>query len=207
MIPLATTVTLPQPVTLDLRLASGPRRRIIAPGVSVPATIADDAEHVPVWREFEEFPLHLTVDGHAREIYAQLPPLPHRLTLYGPEDFAAAASDTMEDHAARVLHILGNEPAAGLQALIDGGEMPPRPPRVPRSIRAWQGRAVLREMGLLDNVQALVDQLNDPAVTEAWEARENLARRGRTVLGMAAALGLSDAQVDALFVAAEALEV
>jgi hypothetical protein len=41
----------------------------------------------------------------------------------------------------------------------------------------------------------------------AWHGDAKLARRGKTVLSLAAALGLSDEQVDALFIAAEALEV
>jgi len=48
-------------------------------------------------------------------------------------------------------------------------------------------------------------RINGPAC--AWNGDAKLARRGKTVLGLAAALGLTDAQVDALFIAADALEV
>lgn len=132
MIALTTTITLPQPVILDLRQTTGPRPRVIDPESTSP--LPDDPEHEPVWREFGEFPIWVTVDGHAREIRAQLSPLPRQLPLYGPEDFMAAAPDTMEDHAARVLHLLGTDPARVLQALCDGGDLPPLPPRVPREI-------------------------------------------------------------------------
>jgi hypothetical protein len=205
MIALATTVTLPSPILLDLRIATAPRPRVVPDGEA-----SEGMGKLPPttqWHEFSEFPLQLQVNGYARTISAYLPPIPAPLELYGPEDFAAAAADTMEDHAARALHLLGTDPASLLQALIDGSDLPPRPPRIPRSIRAWQARAVLREMGLLEKVQTLIAQLADPDVTEAWEARENLARHGKTVLGVSAALGLTPTQVDALFVAAGAKEV
>ncbi len=41
----------------------------------------------------------------------------------------------------------------------------------------------------------------------AWHGDGKVARRGETVLGLAQVLGLTDAQVDAMFVAAEAIEV
>lgn len=201
MIP-QTTVTLPQPVTLDLRIATGPRPRVVPP----PGEQDDAAPHVPELHEFSEFPLYVHFDAAARTISAHLPPLPTPLVIYGPQDFDSAASDTMADHAARVLQCLGSDPAGALQGMLDG-TAPELPPRIPRTIRAWQGREILRRMGLLATVESLIAQLADTAVTEAWEARENLARRGRTVLSMAAALGLSEPQLDALFIAADALEV
>ena len=65
-------------------------------------------------------------------------------------------------------------------------------------------------MGLIAPVTAIMDALPEPDRTIAqlaWNGDAKLARRGKTVLGLAAALGLSSAQVDQLFVAAEALEV
>ena len=163
-------------------------------------------DHPPNLAEFSELPLILHIDAVGRTITAQLPPVPAGLEIYGPEDFVAACPDEPEDFAQRVLQILGSDPAATLQALVNGIQ-PELPPRIPRVIRAWQGREILRRMGLLATVQSLVEQFADTAVTEAWEARENLARRGRTVLSMADALGLSEAQVDQLFISAGALEV
>jgi hypothetical protein len=199
------TVTLPHPVTLDLRHTPGPRPRIVPSG-----PVPEDPDHEPVWQEFAEFPMWVTVDANAREIRAQLPPLPHHLPLYGPADFTAAAADTMEDHAARVLHLLGKDPATLLQALCDGTELPPLPPRVPREIPNWQAKVILAQMGLLATVEAAIAALPEPDRTVAslaWGGDAKLARRGKTVLGLAAALGLSSAEVDALFIAAEAFEV
>jgi hypothetical protein len=65
-------------------------------------------------------------------------------------------------------------------------------------------------MGLLPTVDAAIAALPEPertVATLAWGGDARLARRGKTVLGLAAALGLSSAQVDQLFIAADALEV
>lgn len=98
MIP-QTYVRFPSPITLDLRIATGPRPRVIPAGaVQIP-----DDEHEPVPHEFSELPLVVMLDSQAREIAVQLPPIPGRLRIYGPEDFAAAASDLPDDHAERVL--------------------------------------------------------------------------------------------------------
>lgn len=203
-----TYVRLPEPITLDLRIAAGPRPRAIPPGGSVP--LPDDPEHEPVLHEVTELPLHVQIDGHTRSIRAHLPPIPAPLEIYGPEDFAAAAADTLDDHAERVLQILGSDPASVLQALIDGAELPPLPPRVPREIPNWRAKAILATMGKLAAVEAAIQAMPEPqrtVVALAWGGDAKLARRGKTVLGLSAALGLTDAQVDALFVAAEALEV
>jgi hypothetical protein len=202
------TITLPHPVTLDLRQTPGPRPRVVNPESTSPQP--DDPAHEPVWQEFTEFPAWVTVDANAREIRAQLPPMPQMLPLYGPADFAAAAADTMEDHAARVLHLLGKDPASVLQALCDGTELPPLPPRVPREIPNWRAKVILAQMGLLASVEAAIAALPEPdhtVVSLAWGGDAKLARRGKTVLGLAAALGLSPDQIDQLFIAAEALEV
>lgn len=195
MITLPTTLQLPQPVKLDMRQTH-------------PDTDGDTAE--PVFHEFTDFPVWMTLDAHTREIRAQLPPLPYPLPLYGPADFIAAAGDTMEDHAARILHILGSDPAKVLQPLCDGRELPPLPPRVPREIPNWRAKVILAQMGLLAKVEAAIAALPEPERTVsslAWAGDAKLARRGKTVLGLASALGLTPAQLDQLFIAAEALEI
>ena len=192
------------PVTLDVRIGTVPRPRVI-PGEPQPP-----GEHVPQWHEFDQFPCYLVIDAAARTISAYLPPIPRRLPLYGPEDFAAAAGDTMEDHAQRVLQLLGSDPASTLQALIDGSDLPPVPPRVPREIPNWRCKAVLTQMGLITQVEAIMAALAEPDRTIAqlaWHGDGKVARRGKTVLGLAQVLGLSDDQVDAMFVAADKIEV
>lgn len=198
-----TYVRFASPITLDLRVAIGPRPRVVPDGDSSITEFPQGGD--PVLREFDQIPLHVRMDSQQRTISAYLPPVPQALELYGPEDFDAAASDSQDDFAERVLQILGEDPAATLQALIDRSELPPRPPRIPRSIRAWQARTILREMNLLDEVEAMVAASGDIAMQEAWDARENLARRGPSVTAVAAQLGLTDAQVNQLFISAGAL--
>jgi len=208
MIALPTTVILPHTVTLDMRQALGLRPRVVSAEATAPQP--EDPDHEPVWREFEEFPMWLTVDANAREIRAQLPPLPRMLPLYGPDDFAAAASDTTEDHAARVLHLLGSDPATVLQALCDGAELPPLPPRVPREIANWRARAVLELSGLLTTVESAIAAMTGPegvVVRNAWQSGAPLARRGPTVTALGPALGLTDQQIDQMFIQADALQV
>lgn len=201
-----TIVRLPSPVTLDLRIVSGPRPRVVIADAGDSSTTDPD----PVWHEFVTFPLYLVVDAAARSIAAYLPPIPHHLPLYGPSDFVAAAGDTMEDHSQRVLQLLGGDPASVLQAMIDGADLPPLPPRVPREIPNWRCKAVLTQMGLIDQVTAIMDSLPEPDRTIAqlaWHGDGKVARRGKTVLGLAQVLCLSDAQVDEMFVAADKIEV
>jgi hypothetical protein len=205
MTTLPATLTLPAPVTLDLRISTGPRPRVVPAG-----PIPEDPAHEPCWHDFSEFPLWIMVDANAREIRAHLPPIPRPLPLYGPADFQAAAGDSTDDHAARALHLLGTDPAQILQALCDGAELPPLPPRVPREIANWRAKAILATMGLLPTVEAAIASLPEPDRTVAglaWAGDAKLARRGKTVLGLAAALGLTEAQVDEMFIQAEALEV
>jgi hypothetical protein len=66
------------------------------------------------------------------------------------------------------------------------------------------------QMGLLNTVEAIFATIPEPDQTIAllaWHGDGKVARQGRTVLGLATALGLTDAQVDAMFVAAEAIDV
>lgn len=193
------------PVVLDLRSCSSGRRPRVVDGSAPPPAGPPE----PVWETFEELAVYFQLDGHARTIRAYIPPIPGGLEIYGPADFAAAAADTPEAHLGRVRRILGTDPSTILQALIDGDEMPALPPRVPREIQNWRGKAILAQMGLLATVEGAIAALPEPERTVAglaWNGDAKLARNGKTVLGLSAALGLSDAQVDALFIAAEALE-
>lgn len=199
------SIILPHVVTVDLRARTGPRPRVVAADETSPSPAQDAIPH-----ESSDFPFYIHIAAAAREIRAHLMPLPHPLPLYGPADFAAAAADTMEDHAARVLQLLGSDPASVLQALCDGGELPVLPPRVPREIPNWRAKVILAQMGLLATVESAIAALPEPDRTVAslaWNGDAKLARRGKTVLGLAAALGLSGDQIDQLFIAAEALEV
>jgi hypothetical protein len=197
------TVPLAEPVTIYL--PSG-RPRAIAPGGSLPPLTSRAGKETIL----SELDCAFWINVVTQTIHAQIARIPTPLLIYGPADFAAVVSDLPEHHAERVLQVLGSDPAATLQALCDGSALPPPPVRVPREIPNWRAKAMLATMGLLPTVEAAIAALSEPdrtIVTLAWGGDAKLARRGKTVLGLASALGLSGAEVDALFIAAEAIEV
>jgi hypothetical protein len=88
--------------------------------------------------------------------------------------------------------------------------MTPDPERIAREIANWRARAVLELAGILGTVEAAISAMDGPAgivVRNAWQSGAPLARRGPTVSGLAPALGLTEEQVDQMFIQAEALSV
>jgi hypothetical protein len=75
------------------------------------------------------------------------------------------------------------------------------PPGVPESVAQWQARTALLRAGLLAQVEAAVAQASDE-VKIAWEYAPRIRRDSDFTVAIAAALSLSDAQLDALFVTA-----
>jgi len=70
-------------------------------------------------------------------------------------------------------------------------------------VSPFQARAALAEVGLLDAVEALMADPQTPAVARlAWRYAQEFPRTSPTIAAMAAALGLSEERVDALFEAA-----
>lgn len=206
MIP-QTYVRFASPVTLSLRISASPRPRVV-PGPDAPPADVHD-------REFTELPLHLHVDSIGRYLLAYLPPIPKPIVLYGPNYFSAACADSMEDHAERVLQILGDNPSEVLQSMIDGTdgnyfERPNPPPRIPREIANWRAKAVLGMAGLLDNVHTALDNMQEPDRTvakAAWFSGAPIARKGPTVAALAQILNLSPEQLDDMFIQAESITV
>jgi hypothetical protein len=102
-----------------------------------------------------------------------------------------------------------------LSALVDLADFtlipePPEPVIVPSEIANWRARAVLEIAGLLPTVDAAIAALTGDAgivARSAWNSGAPLARNGPTVLSLSSALGLSSAQVDAMFLQAESLDV
>jgi len=192
-----TYVRFPAPIQLNLRTGSPMRFRAGAGN-----NIA-----VSVTREFAMLPLRITIDAPTRQIFAYLSPVPYAILIYGPDDFGQACADSMDDHAEWVLHVLGNDPAATLQALLDNETQPTLPTRVPREVELWQAKAVMSAQGMIEAVEAAIDAMPEPQRTDvgfAWAGNARLARRGPTVAALAPALGLTSDQVDAWFVAAAA---
>lgn len=74
---------------------------------------------------------------------------------------------------------------------------------VPKSITRLQAKLQLLEIGLLDEVEDLVAQ--DRKVQLYWKEADNFYRTDSILLGMATAIGLTDEQLDKLFIEASKL--
>jgi hypothetical protein len=82
---------------------------------------------------------------------------------------------------------------------------PPAPPFVPYGVTPLQARRALRAAGLLATVNAWVASQPNDDIRDAWEYASIIERHGAIVIAAAAALSLTDAQLDALFTAAALL--
>lgn len=75
--------------------------------------------------------------------------------------------------------------------------------QVPFSVSRFKARAALLNAGLLDQVETLMSAADTPALAKlAWTDATEFERASPTVATMGAALGLDDAALDALFIAA-----
>lgn len=87
-------------------------------------------------------------------------------------------------------------------------ETPQPAPTIPQRVTMRQARLVLDDAGLLDAIDATIAALPQPHRRRAeieWEFSQEVQRHNGFVSQLAPALGLSDAQIDALFVAAAQL--
>lgn len=81
-------------------------------------------------------------------------------------------------------------------------------PTSPSAVTMRQARLALLSAGMLDAVTAAIDALSEPTKTAAritWEYSTEVQRHNGLVSQLAPGLGLSSAQIDALFNAAAAL--
>ena len=80
---------------------------------------------------------------------------------------------------------------------------------VPFSVTMRQARLALLAAGLLDDVEAAIAAIPDPVQRKAaqitWEFSGEVQRKNGLVSQLAPSLGMTEAQIDALFIAARAL--
>ena len=91
-------------------------------------------------------------------------------------------------------------------ALPEGAVVEPYvapPPPIPQTVTRFQALAVLAAGGYLDTVRTYIATLDQDNVQRlAWENATDWERSSPTLNALAQMLGLTDAQVDDLFVAA-----
>ncbi len=95
----------------------------------------------------------------------------------------------------------------GEYVITDGVPVIP-PPGVPQSVTMRQARLALLAAGLLPGVEAAIASMDEPDRTAAqitWEFAATVDRGFGMVPQLAAAVGMTDAQIDALFIAANSL--
>lgn len=79
------------------------------------------------------------------------------------------------------------------------------PPETPQSVTMRQARLALLDSGLLSTVEAALDSLPEPQRTRSlieWNHGTTVERSSALVVQMANALGLTDNQIDDLFIQA-----
>lgn len=90
------------------------------------------------------------------------------------------------------------------------GSLSTPPVQVPRSIPNWRARAVIELNGLTTQVEQAIEAMTGPegiVARFAWNGNADFERNGTTVTALANALGLSDAQIDDMFIQAAQLTI
>lgn len=102
--------------------------------------------------------------------------------------------------------IVPNEPASIGDSIVNGVVIPqPEPPPiVPTKVTPLQARRALRAAELIDAVNAAVAAAGGD-VQDAWEYATEIRRDDPLITAISAGLGLTEQQVDALFIAAASL--
>lgn len=88
----------------------------------------------------------------------------------------------------------------------DGTEWVAPPPYIPQQITPYQGKAQLLTEGMLSDVEAIVSTSTDPYLKLAWNNAIMWERQSPMIASVAAAMGMTDAEVDDLFVAAAQIQ-
>lgn len=107
-----------------------------------------------------------------------------RLSFYAPSGQALVTPPGLVPHALE----LPGEPTAA----------------VPLSVSRYQARAALLEAGMLADVEAYFSALPDTSIARlAWQEAPTVNRNSDALVAAANDLGLTDAQLDALFMRAD----
>lgn len=85
-------------------------------------------------------------------------------------------------------------------------DAPPPAPFVPEEVSPYQARVALLQAGLLSQVDTIVNASGNDALKIAWEYANAFYRHSAFISSLAPALGLTEEQVDQLFIAASQVE-
>lgn len=97
---------------------------------------------------------------------------------------------------------LTDQQALDIAALF--ANIAPNAPDVPQSVTPYQARCALDAAGLLDAVEAIVAQ-STRQTRNAWEYGISVERNSPMINDLGAALGLTAAQIDQLFITANGI--
>jgi hypothetical protein len=106
------------------------------------------------------------------------------------------------------------QPSGGYDCYLSWDEVPPEllpqspGSGVPQEVTMRQARLALLGAGLLDDVDAAINAMAEPAKTAAkieWEYSQTVQRHKGLVAQIGSALGLTSEQIDDLFVMASTL--
>jgi hypothetical protein len=93
------------------------------------------------------------------------------------------------------------EQMAAAQAVIDAYDV--AAPIVPTEVSPYQARVALLQAGLLDTVESLMANTDTPAAARiAWEYATVVQRNSPFIVSLGSLLGLTEQQIDDLFIAA-----
>ena len=95
-------------------------------------------------------------------------------------------------------HLITGEFMAMSDAEISA-HLAPQYPQVPQSITPWQIRKALNQLGLRSAVEAAVAASTDQDLKDGWAVATEFNRLSPFVIDIGAALGKTDAELDALF--------
>ena len=98
----------------------------------------------------------------------------------------------------------------GTLEIVEEEMIEPEPVREPREVALWRVKSILTLQGNAGGIDAAIAQLPEPkktVATIAWEYAYTIDRWSETVAFIQQQLQLTDEQVDALFDAAEAIDI
>lgn len=124
--------------------------------------------------------------------------------VFGPYAIVDQLEDRYRVDGADLPFSVVGEGVVGDAQAGDFSPPPAAPTPIPQSVSMRQARLALLGVGLLDTVEIAIAGAG-PAAAIEWEYAQEVQRASGLVPAMATALGLTDAQIDALFVQAATL--